>query len=120
MQSPPVITKIGYFYKKFALKDFVSKIVIVLKRDDLLEKSWLYHGYEREEPNSFSIFYTIPRRVVDQVEIHESEDYKQMVEEATQKNSAEVKVFIIEQKVCFTSLLSFHCSNNTDAWRRRF
>jgi hypothetical protein len=114
----PVITKISYFHEKFALKDFLSKVTTILKRNDLLEKSWLYQGYECEEPNSFSIFYTVPRRVVDQVEMHEDEDYVQMIEEATQKNSAEVKVFIVEKKVCFTSLLSFQCSNNTDSGRR--
>jgi len=115
----PVVTKISYFHESFALKDFLSKVLIILKRDDLMEHSWLYHGHEREEPNSFSTSYTVPRRVVDQVEIREDEDYKQMVEEATQKISAEVKVFIIEHKVCFIPLLHFQCSNDTDAGRGR-
>jgi len=96
----PVVTKISYFHESFALKDFLSKVFIILKRDDLIEHSWLYHGHERDEPNSFSTSYTVPRRVVEQIEIHEDEDYQQMVKEATQKISAEVKVFIVEQKVC--------------------
>lgn len=104
----PIVTKISYFHENFTMKDFLSKVTTILKHDDLLEMSWLYHGYEREEPNSFSVFYTVPRRVIEQVEIHENEDYMQMVQEATQKNSAEVKVFIIEQKVCFISLLFFN------------
>ena len=54
-----------------------------------------YHGHEHKEPNSFSTSYTVPQCVVNQVEIHKDEDYKQMVKEATQKISTEAKVFII-------------------------
>jgi len=105
----PVVKKISYFHESFALKDFLSKVFIILKRDDLIEHPWLYHGHERDEPNSFSTSYTVPWRVVEQVEINEDEDYQQMVkEEATQKISAEVKVFIIEQKVC--CLLPYYVS----------
>ena len=115
--NAPVITNISYFHESFALKDFLSKVLIILKHDDCMEHSWLYHGHEHEEPNSFSTSYTVPWHLVDQVEIHEDEDYKQIIEEATQKIFAEVKVFIIENKVCFIPLLHFQCSNNTDTGR---
>jgi hypothetical protein len=70
-----------------------------MKREDLMAHSWLYQGQDLDEPNSFTASYTIPRRVIEQIAINEDRDFQQMVEEATKKGAAEVKLYIFEQKV---------------------
>jgi hypothetical protein len=71
-----------------------------MKREDLMAHSWLYQGRDLDKPNSFTASYTIPWRVIEQIAINEDHDFKQMVEEATKKGAAEVKLYIVEQKVC--------------------
>jgi hypothetical protein len=96
----PLLSKITYFHEDFAMKDFLVKALILMKRDDLIMHSWLYQGHDLDEPNSFTASYTIPRCVIEQIAINEDRDFKQMVEEATKKGTAEVKLYIVEQKVC--------------------
>lgn len=98
--KPSVITKIDHFHEDIPLRDFVVKAITCLKREDLFEQSWIFQGHELNEPNSFSLSYTIPRCVTDQVEIGDEKDYKHMLEEATNKSPHEVKVYIAENKVC--------------------
>ena len=97
--KPKTITKIRYFHEECALRDVIVNALQALNRIDLLEWSQLYREEEFDEGNSFSLFYTISRRVTKQVEINGQDDFKQMVEEATHKATAEVKLFFTENKV---------------------
>ena len=96
----PVVSKLTFFHEDFKFQDFLSKMILLINRRDLIRHSWLYHGGELDEPDSIEMSYTIPRRVTDQIAINGERDFKQMVEEATKKDTAEVKLYIIEQKVC--------------------
>jgi hypothetical protein len=103
--KPTVITKIDHFYEALPLRDFLAKAIGTnLKREDLFEHSWIFQGQELEDGDSFSLSYTIPRRVTDQVEIDNDKDYAQMVDEATNKAPCEVKLFIVKNQVCFLNL----------------
>ena len=93
------ISKFSYFHEDYELRDFLVKIITALDRLDLLEFSWLYNG-ELDTPNSFTVTYTIPRRVTAQVAIVKDTDYVAMMKEAVKKKDAEIKVFITEHKVC--------------------
>ena len=93
------MSKLVYFHEDFTFQDFLSKVVILIKREDLIGHSWLYQGQELDEPDSFVMSYTIPRRVTEQIAINDECDFKQMVEEATKKYAAEVKIYMVEQKV---------------------
>lgn len=126
----PVLTKIIHFHEDFTLQDLLSKILMTLKREDLITHSWLYHGRELVESNSISVSYTIPRRVLEQIIINDDADFKQMVEEATFKLAAEAKLFIVEKKVCLALLAAalaayYHRSEIIipwyvlGSWRRR-
>jgi hypothetical protein len=95
------ITKINYFHEDFEFRDFLAKLVNLLERNDLVEGSCLYQGREPDNEDSFSLAYTIPRRVTVQVRITSEEDFVQMRDEATKKSSAEVKLYINENKVRF-------------------
>ena len=97
--KPKTITKICYFHEDYALRDIIVKVLDTLDRRDLFQYSWLYREEEFDKGNSFSLFYTIPCRVTKQVEINGKDDFKQMVEEATYKPAAEVKIFLTEKKV---------------------
>ena len=101
------MSKLTYFHEDFTLQDFLAKALILMKRDELITHSWLYQGRDLDEPNSFTASYTIPRRVIEQIAINDDRDFKQMVEEATKKGAAEVKLYIVEQKVC-----CMHCHSN--------
>ena len=107
--KPPVITKIEYFHEDVPLRDFLTKVLISVKRQDLFESSWLFHSHELDRGDSFTLLYTIPRRVTDQIVISNGRDYKEMVDEATNKSPHEVKVYIVKNQVCplsFCLLLS--------------
>jgi hypothetical protein len=100
----PVVSRLTYFHEDFAFQDFLSKMILLIAREDLIAHSWLYQGQELDEPDSFTLSYTITRRVTEQIAINNGRDFKQMVEEATKKQAAEVKVYIVEQKVCADSV----------------
>ena len=104
--KPPTITKINHFHEDYGFRDLLVKLVNVLERDDLLNGSWLYHGSELDNGDSFSLAYTIPRRVTVQVRITCEEDFVQMRDEATKKIAAEVKFYIVENKVHLIPSLS--------------
>lgn len=95
----PSVTKILHFHEDFTLRDVLSKILTQIKGERLIAHSWLFRGQELDEPDSFSMSYTIPRRVTEQITINEESDYHEMIEEATKKTAAEVKVYIVELKV---------------------
>ena len=77
----PVITKIDYFHEDIPLHDFLTKILTMnLNHKDLFEWSWLFQGEQLDDPDSFSLSYTIPCQVTDQVNISNKKDYKQMVD----------------------------------------
>ncbi|EDR07888.1 uncharacterized protein LACBIDRAFT_298195 [Laccaria bicolor S238N-H82] len=95
-----VVTKIDHFHEDVPLRDFLSKTIGTnLKRDDLFENLWLFQGQELDDADSFSLSYTIPRRVTDVVDIDNDKDYVQMVTEATNKPPFEVKLFIVENQI---------------------
>jgi hypothetical protein len=96
----PSVTKINYFHEDFALQDLISKAVHLLERLDLIEGSWLYQGRELDNEDSFSLCYTIPHHVTEQVVISGDADFKQMIEEVTNKAVAKVKLFLMVNKVC--------------------
>ncbi len=98
--KPPVLTKIEHFHEDMPLRDFLTKLIILIKRQDLFETSWLFHGDELDTDDCFTLSYTIPRRVTDQVIISDGRDYKEMVDEASNKSPHEVKVYMIEKQVC--------------------
>lgn len=98
--KPPVMTKIEYFHEDVPLRDFLTKILASLKRQDLFESSWLFQGHELDRGDCFALSYTIPRRVTDQVVISDGKDYKEMVHEASSKLPHEVKVYMVENQVC--------------------
>ena len=103
--KPTVVTKIDHFYEDVPLRDFLSKVICTnFKHEDLFEFSWLFQESELEDPDSFTIFYTVPRCITDQVEISSMKDYLQMVDEAKSKSLHEVKIYIFENKVCSFSL----------------
>lgn len=95
----PVISKIEYFHKDASMRDFLAKMLLSLKRDDLFETSWLFRGRDLHQNNSFMLAYTIPRRVTDQVVITEEKDYREMVDQATDRAPNELKVYLVEQQV---------------------
>jgi len=97
--KPPTITKINHFHEDFRFRDLIVKLVNLVEQDDLLDGSWLYHGSELNNGDSFSLAYTIPCRVTVQVRITCEEDFVQMKDEATKKIAAEVKFFVIKNKV---------------------
>ena len=83
--KPTVITKIDHFYEDVPLRDFLFKVICTnLKHEDLFKFSWLFQESKLEDPDSFTISYTVPWRVTDQVEISSMKDYLQMVDEAQQ------------------------------------
>jgi hypothetical protein len=98
----PVITKIGYFHEDMGLHKFLAKVVALLKHEYLLEQSHLYsyETFEENEPNSFIATYTVPQKVKDPIQLNDPVDFKQMVHEATSQKSAEIKLSIVEHKVC--------------------
>ncbi|KDR74191.1 hypothetical protein GALMADRAFT_21465, partial [Galerina marginata CBS 339.88] len=96
--KPPVTTKIEYFHEDVPIRDFVIKALDSVKRTDLFESSWIFQGHELNTDDCFTLSYTIPRRVTDQVIVSNEKDYKQMIEEITSKSPFEVKVFIVENK----------------------
>ncbi|KAF8958724.1 hypothetical protein BDZ97DRAFT_1915991 [Flammula alnicola] len=96
--KPPVMTRIDHFHEDVPLRDFLIKALTSLKREDLFECSWLFQGQELDDADSFSLSYTIPRRVTDQVVVVNEKDYKQMVEEASNKSPFEVKLYVVENK----------------------
>ena len=53
----------------------------------------------------FSLSYTIPCCMTDQVDIGNNKGYVQMVTKAMNKSPFEVKLFVIENQVCY--LISF-------------
>jgi hypothetical protein len=108
MPKPPLCQNLPTSMKTLPFKIFSRslKTIFLINRDDLIPHSWLYHGQELDEPDTFTMSYTIPRRITDQIAINGERDFKQMVEEATKKDNAEIKVYIIEQKVCVDSGLS--------------
>ena len=97
----PTVTKINHFHEEFGFRDFLVKVIRLIERDDLLEGSCLYQDREPDNEDSFSLAYTIPRRVTVQVGITSEGDFVQMMEEAMKKLSAEVKLYIVEKKVRF-------------------
>lgn len=58
--KPATISKITHFHEDYGLKEFIVKILKTIKREDLIEWSWLYRDEELERPDSFSASYTIP------------------------------------------------------------
>jgi len=108
----PVITKIDYFHEDVPVRNFLTKTLSInLKCEDLFESSWLFQGEQLDDPDSFSLSYTIPHRVTDQVNITNEKDYKQMVDKATSRSPFEVKLFIIENKVCRIKFFCTLCYN---------
>lgn len=105
--KPPVMTRIEYFHEDVPLRDFLIKTLTSIKRRDLFESSWLFQGRELDGNDCFIFSYTIPRRVTDQVIISDEKDYKQMVVEALSKSPFELKVYIVEKKVCHFKYLLF-------------
>ncbi|KJA25411.1 hypothetical protein HYPSUDRAFT_109643, partial [Hypholoma sublateritium FD-334 SS-4] len=97
--KPLVMTKIEYFHEDVPLRDFLTKILASLKRQDLFESSWLFQGHELDRGDCFALSYTIPRRVTDQVVIGDGKDYKEMVHEASSKLPHEVKVYMVENQI---------------------
>lgn len=98
--KPPVITKIEYFHEDVPLRDFLTKILTSVKREDLFESSWLFRGRNLDRNNCFTLSYTIPQRVTDQIIVSNLRDYSEMVDQATSKSPHEVKVYVVEQQVC--------------------
>lgn len=104
--KPVTISKITHFHKDVGIKEFIVKVLQTIHWEELIEFSWLYRaGEEMEQADSFSAAYSIPQRVVEPITINDEEDFKQMVEEATKKANAEVKIMITENKVCLASFL---------------
>jgi len=97
----PVITKIGYFHEDMGLREFLTKVVTLLKHEYLLEQSHLYshQTFDENEPDSFTATYTVPRKVKDAIQLNDPTDFEQMVHEATSQKSAEIKLSIVEHKV---------------------
>jgi hypothetical protein len=98
--KPPIMTRIEYFHEDVPLRDFLIKTLTSIKRPDLFESSWLFQGRELDGNDCLMLSYTIPRRVTDQVIISDEKDYKQMVDEASSKSPFELKVYVVEKKVC--------------------
>jgi len=102
--KPSVVTKIDHFHEDVPLHDFLSKAIGTnLKHEDLFEHSWLFQGLGLDKADSFSLSYTILHHVTDQVDISNNKDYAQMVTKATNKSPFEVKLFIVENQVCYSS-----------------
>jgi hypothetical protein len=101
----PTITKIDYFHEEFELKDLIVKIAHLIQCDDLVGYSWLYQGEKLDTPDSFSIAYTIPRSVTNQVQISGKRDFDRMVADAIKRGSPEVKFFLVENKAMFSVVL---------------
>ncbi|KDR71157.1 hypothetical protein GALMADRAFT_25054, partial [Galerina marginata CBS 339.88] len=96
--KPPVTTKIEHFHEDVPLCDFVIKALDSVKRTDLFGLSWIFQGHELDTDDCFTLSYTIPRRVTDQVTVSNEKDYSQMIDEITSKSPFEVKVFMVENK----------------------
>ncbi|KAF8149570.1 hypothetical protein B0H34DRAFT_637620, partial [Crassisporium funariophilum] len=96
--KPPVTTNIEYFHEDFPLRDFVIKALDSVKHTDLFGLSWILQGHELDTDDCFTLSYTIPQRVTDQVIVSNEKDYNQMIDEITSKSPFEVKVFIVENK----------------------
>ena len=105
--KPPVITKLEYFHEEVPLRDFLTKILMSVKREDLFESSWLFRVRNLDRNDCFTLSYTIPRRVTDQIIISNLRDYSEMVDQATSKSPHEVKVYVIENQVCPFALVRF-------------
>ena len=99
--KPASVSKISHFHEDFELRDFLTKMLDIHKCVDLLNGSSLYRGDEVNDNESFLLSYTIPRRVIEPVLITCEEDFMQMRGDATKKLEAEVKVYIVKNKVRF-------------------
>jgi hypothetical protein len=99
--KPATVSKISHFHEDFTLRDFLTKVLDMNKRLDLLNGSSLYHGEELDDGDSLSLSYTILRRVTEPISITCEEDFTQMKDIATKKTEAEVKLYLVEKKVCF-------------------
>ena len=83
------------------LNEFLVKVVGLLKHENLLKLSHLFHHetFDEDMPNSFTAKYTVPRKVKDPIQLNDPSDFRQMVLEATSQKSAEIKLSIVKHKV---------------------
>ncbi|KAF9030612.1 hypothetical protein BJ165DRAFT_932956 [Panaeolus papilionaceus] len=94
-----VISRIDYFHEDFTLRDLLVKVFSGFKQDNILNGSWLYHDRELDKPDTFSMTYTVPRKVTDQAAVLSKADFANLKKEATFKPAAEVKLFFVESQV---------------------
>ena len=112
--KPASVSKISHFHEDFTLRDFLTKVLDTHKQVDLLNGSSLYRGEELDDDNSFSLSYTIPRCVIEPVLIACEADFMQMRADATKKIEAEVKLYVVENKVhsLYIFYLAFFCNHD--------
>ncbi|TFK63535.1 hypothetical protein BDN72DRAFT_720902, partial [Pluteus cervinus] len=99
--KPTPIMKINnFFHGELSFPDALNEIFLVLDQVDLLEDSQLFQGkdLDNEDRDSFILTYTVPRRVSTAVQINDAKDFGEMLDEATYKDAAKVKFFVVEQK----------------------
>lgn len=97
---PTTVTKINnYFHEETSLPEILFSVFTILNQHDLLEGSCLFHGLDVNNNNTdtFTLTYTIPQCVSTEVRITDAKDFGEMVDEATYKDTAEVKFFVVEQ-----------------------
>lgn len=109
--KPTTTSVIEHFHEDMPLADVIVKILFVaLKRNDLIEHSCLWHDQEPDETDSFSLSYTIPRRVTNPVRINKGKDFEQLLHKATRSKPHEVKFYIVENKVRILPTAPWMCS----------
>ncbi|KAJ2936905.1 hypothetical protein H1R20_g190, partial [Candolleomyces eurysporus] len=106
----PTRSFITYFHEDTSFQDWIFKLVDVIERRDLLEQSLLYNAIALSRdagPNSFSVSYTVPRKVTSETEVKKAEDFDELVVQAKAtdgtKEGARCKVFVTEHKVAVHS-----------------
>lgn len=82
------------------MRDFLTTVLLCLGQIELVAGSRLYQdALPDDAEESFTISYTIPRRVTNPIFINNEKDYEQLLREATGKPPYEVKVFLVQNQV---------------------
>jgi hypothetical protein len=103
---------VAHFHEEFEFKDWLVKVVAAVGRQDLLANSALYN--RTASANSFTLSYTVPRKVTDEILIRNEDDFKEMVDAVCSMNSDNrCRISIEEQVVDKVSIsqLYAHCAS---------
>ena len=108
--APKAISKVLFVHEDMPFHEFLTKIIVTIKRKDLFEDMQVQDGEITNTP--FDLRYTIARTSCKNIELQTMDDFATMMAEARTKTRAAIVLAMIEKKVFYISLINYlyiHC-----------